>query len=101
MQLSPYHPTERPRVAVITYTPRNHARIGDRQSQEFFAWELTHTLNIRFPGAGSQPPSPPLEDLIDGNLLERDVVERVAVWHNGFLEVEPHIEKLIRWLENC
>lgn len=99
MQLSPHHPAERPRAAVITCTPRTNARIGDRQGHEFFAWELTHALNTRFPGAGSQPLPPSLETLIDGNLLERDMVGRVAVWHNGYLEVEPHLEQLSRWLE--
>jgi hypothetical protein len=100
MQLSPYHPAERPRAAVVTYTPKSGARIGDRQGHEFFAWQLTHTLNVRFPGAGSLPQPQPLETLIDENLPEQDMVGRVCVWHNGFLEVEPQLERLTRWLEN-
>lgn len=100
MRLSPYHPGERPRVAVIDYTPRNGARIGDRQGHEFFAWELTHTLNVRFAGAESRPQGPLLLELVDGHQLERDMTDRVGVWHNGFLEAEPHLEQLFRWLED-
>jgi hypothetical protein len=94
-RLSPYNPKGRPPAVVITKSTPSAATIGERQGYEYFAWELTHTINARFPTGASTPPVPDIATLLNEKLFERDYYKRSAVWHGGFLEVRNHLDALL------
>jgi hypothetical protein len=95
-RLSPHHPSGRPPVAVITKSTAQSGTIGSREGYEFYAWELTHTINTRFSGSGGSPPS--IATLLNANLLEKDASKRAAIWHGGYLEIRDHMNGLLQHL---
>lgn len=98
--LSHYDSRGRPPVVVLTKTPPQSGLIGDRQGYDFYARELTHSINTRFPSSGGKPgPELPLNQLIDQNRFETDYFKRSAVWHGGFVEARDHVQTIIAWLK--
>jgi hypothetical protein len=93
-----YNPAERPSVAIVTKTTAPMATIGEREGYEFYAWELTHSINSRFAKTGTAPPHVPIANLIAENRFEFDNINRSAVWHGGFLELAPYIDRLLHHL---
>jgi hypothetical protein len=86
---SPYQPQGRPPVVTLTWTPPNETNIGQRQGYEFFSWELTHSINTRFPGNVSVP------QLVEQGQLEDDYHHRAFVWHGGFLEARSILADIV------
>ncbi|MGN6514427.1 MAG: SIR2 family protein [Rhizomicrobium sp.] len=93
-----YNPADRPPVAVLTKTSPPTMTIGEREGHEFFAWELTHSINARFGKIGAENPTPPISELLAEKRFEYSANTRAAVWHGGFLEIESRMNELIAFL---
>jgi hypothetical protein len=91
-ELSPYNPSGRPPVVVITRSGPGFEPTGYRQ--DLWTHELTHALNGRFPASGNRP----LSELTAKRQLEPDLTRRIAIWHDGFLEVRPLLNTITAWL---
>jgi hypothetical protein len=95
----PYNPDRRPPIIIITKTTPQDATIGERQGYEFYAWELTHTINTRFPSSGeSAGPVSTISELIEQNAFETCNFGRASVWHNGFIEASGHMVEVVNRL---
>jgi hypothetical protein len=97
--LSPFKPAGRPPAVVLTNTAPAHGSVAGRQGHEFWAWELTHTLNCRFQASAMQAGnSLTAAPYVENGTLETDMNGRVAVWHSGFAEALGSIDRVISWL---
>ena len=97
--LSPYDPKGRPPVVVLEQSSPTAATTSSRQVHDFWAWELTHTLNTRFE-MSAPPPNNGLrvEQFIQQKKFEVDLHDRIAIWHGGFLEALDSIDEIVAWL---
>jgi len=94
-------PADRAPVMVLTRSPARTDSMQFRVQDDLWAWELTRAL-----AAGGdffrEPdhPSPPLVgDLIARAGFEVSSDHRVAIWHSGFVEVAPHLDRVVSWLD--
>lgn len=99
LDLSPYDPRGRPPALVIDKSDPSVSTTSLRQGHEYWAWELTHTLNTRF-HLGSPPSNtrPTVGSLIQNNELEQDMTGRNAIWHGGFLKAIDCFDQIVLWL---
>jgi hypothetical protein len=84
-----------PQVVVLTKTCSDSLQTASRQSHEFWAFQLTHTLNTRFEITkehlnGRLTVAP----FIQQHEFETSSLDRVAIWHGGFIEALDSFDKI-------
>ena len=88
-----------PPVIVLEKSPQANLQTASRQSHDFWAYQLTHTLNTRFEVTKAHLEREVTVDLlIENEEFETDIRNRVAIWHGGFLEAIASIDKISAWL---
>ena len=88
-----------PQVIILEKSSPNKLQTASIQSYDFWAWQLTHTLNTRFRMSEAHVNREhTVQPFISSNEFETDTLNRVAIWHGGFQEAIPFVDKVTEWL---
>ena len=88
-----------PKAVVLEKTPHEHPQTACRQSHDYWAYQLRHTLNVAFRITREHLEGRlTVRPFIENKDFERDISGRVAVWHGGFREAFPSAGKITDWL---
>ncbi len=95
-----YDDRSSPQVVVLEKSPPERFRTGRLEINEFWSYELRHTLKTTFSDGRGYPSenSSTVEDFIAKKEFEQDRKKRVAIWHGGFREAASEVDKIIEWL---
>lgn len=92
----------RPKAVVLEKTPHERLQTASRQSHDYWAYQLGHTLNTAFRITGEHIERKlTVRPFIENGDFERDTKDRVAVWHGGFREAFPSAGKITGWLSRA
>lgn len=98
-ELKHLEPEGGPAVVVIEKSDPARGSIANQQRFDFRARGLTGSLKCNFDQNMRQLGNTmSAEYFIQNNELETDVMNRVAVWHGGFLEALGSVDEIIAWL---
>ena len=90
---------EVPPVVVLDKSPNSRHQIASRQSHDFWAYQLTHTLDTKFKiNKAHLARELTVEPFVENGEFETDIRNQVAIWHGGFLKAMVSVEKIIAWL---
>ena len=88
-----------PKAVVLEKTPHEHPQTASRQSHDYWAYQLRHTIDIAFRITEDHLERRlTVRPFIENGDFERDISGRVAVWHGGFREAFPSVGKITGWL---
>ena len=88
-----------PRVIVLEKSPHVKLQTASRQSHEFWAYQLTHTLNTNFEITKAHLDRElTVAPLVKNGEFETDIKNQVAIWHGGFLEAIASVDRINTWL---
>ena len=88
-----------PPVVVLDKSPNSRHQTASRQSHDFWAYQLTHTLDTKFKTEKAHLARElTVEPFVENGEFETDIRNQVAIWHGGFLEAMISVEKIIAWL---
>lgn len=88
-----------PQVVVLEKSPDGKLQTASLQSHDFWAYQLTHTLDTRFRITEAHLKRElTVASVVENGKFETDQTSRVAIWHGGFLEALPAVTKITDWL---
>ena len=88
-----------PPVVVLDKSPNSRHQTASRQSHDFWAYQLTHTLDMKLKiNKAHLARELTVESFVENGEFETDIRNQVAIWHGGFLEAMGSVEKIIAWL---
>ena len=88
-----------PPVVILEKSPPDRLQTASRQSHDFWAYQLTHTLNTKFAMTKDHLDRKlTVESLVEDGNFETDVRNQVAIWHGGFVEAMASANKINAWL---
>lgn len=88
-----------PPVVVLDKSPHGTLQTASRQSHDFWAYQLTHTLNTRCEiNKAHLDRELTVQSFTDNGEFEADIRSQVAIWHGGFLEAIAAVGKVDAWL---
>ena len=95
-----YDDRSSPSVVILEKSRPERARTGRLEINQFWSYELTHTLRTTFSDGCENPSknSSTIEDFIVEREFEQDCKTRVAIWHGGFREAVSDVDKIVEWL---
>ena len=95
-----YDDRSSPPVVILEKSRPERARTGRLEINQFWSYELTHTLRTTFSDGLPNPSanSSTIEDFIVEREFEQDCKTRVAIWHGGFREAVSDVDKIVEWL---
>ena len=90
-----------PPVVVITKSCPDTLQTASRQSHEFWAYQLTHTLNTKFKITNQHLNRKlTVAPFIQQHEFENSLLDRVAIWHGGFIEALSSFDKIANRLHH-
>ena len=88
-----------PKSVVLEKSPHRKLQTASLQINDYWAYQLTHTLNTRFPMTDAHRNRElTVAPFIESREFETDNQDRVAVWHGGFREAFSHVGRICDWL---
>ena len=88
-----------PQVVVLEKSPSDKLQTASLQSHDYWAYQLTHTLNVRFKITKTHlNRKTTLASFVENEQFETDISNRVAIWHGGFQKAITASEKICNWL---
>jgi len=88
-----------PQVVLLTEASPDTRMTGIRESREFWAYQLTHTLSTKFRTTNQHLDRKlTVSKLIQKSKFETDVANRVAIWHGGFIEALGSLDMITQRL---
>lgn len=95
----PDNDTPFPKAIILEKSPCDKLRTASLQSHDFWAYQLTHTLDTKFRMTGGHINRElTVAPLIGNGDFETDIRNRVAIWHGGFCEAFSLAERICDWL---
>ena len=89
-----------PKTIILEKSPPQRCRTGYYlESNKFWSWQMTHTLNTSFYDGSKHPlgDGRRVEDLVAKDECEIDVEDRVAIWHGGVRKAFAAVDQFIEW----
>ena len=95
-----YDDRSSPRVVVLEKSCPERFRTGRLEINQFWAYELKHTLKMTFSDGSAYPTedSSTVEEFIAKEKFETDLMNRVGIWHGGFREALSAVDQIGEWL---
>lgn len=94
----PDHDTPYPQVVILEKSSPRKLQTASLQSHDFWAYQLTHTLKVRFTITKEHLEQQlTVEPVIRSGGFE-EASDRVAIWHGGFEKAVPAVDRIIRRL---
>ena len=91
--------TPAPHVVVLEKSPHGKPQTASRQSHDFWAYQLTHTLNTKFELTKRHLDRKlTVGPFVENGEFETDIRNQVAIWHGGFSEAMASVDKITTWL---
>ena len=88
-----------PRVVILEKSSPTKPQTASIQSHNFWAYQLTHTLNTRFRITKAHINHElTVSPFIKSGEFETDILNRVAVWHGGFCDAISAFDKISKQL---
>ncbi len=88
-----------PQVLILEKSPNNKLQTASRQSHDFWAYQMTHTLNTRFKITKAHLDRKlTVASFVENGEFETDINNQIAVWHGGFLEAIAAVDKINTWM---
>ena len=89
-----------PQVVILEKSNPQRYRTARLEINQFWSWELRHTLNTTFSDGSGFPSedSRTVKSFIEHEEFEKDNRRRVAIWHGGFREALSAVNKITEWL---
>lgn len=90
-----------PKAVVLEKSSDRQLQTASRQSHDYWAYQLTHTLNVRFRITEAHlEGKPTVAPFIQDERLETDIKRRVGIWHGGFQEALSCVDGIGDWLSS-
>ena len=88
-----------PKSVVLEKSSHRKLKTASLQINDYWAYQLTHTLNTRFPlTEGHRNRELTVAPFIESGEFETDNQDRVAIWHGGFREALSYVGRISDWL---
>lgn len=88
-----------PKAVILEKSPLGRLQTASLQVNDYWAYQLTHTFNTRFPVTEAHHKRElTVAPFIESGEFETDNHDRVAIWHGGFREVLSRVDKISEWL---
>ena len=88
-----------PKAVVLEKSPHGRLQTASLQVNDYWAYQLTHTLNTRFPMTeGHRNRELTVAPFIESGEFETDNRDRAAIWHGGFRKAFCHVGRINDWL---
>ena len=88
-----------PQVVVLEKSPNDKLQTASLQSHDYWAYQLTHTLNVRFRITKAHLNRElKVASFVESEQFETDINNRVAIWHGGFQEAITASERICNWM---